>query len=353
MGLRRARSDPLEGLPAPPHAGASFCYTPRMSKASYDKLGLPPGAEPGSLASAVTLAFTEGPAVDGEGNVFFSDIMGNRIMRLGRDGRCTVFREPSRRTNGQTFDHQGRLWHCEGAEFGPGGGRRVTRTDLATGAFEVITERYEGKRYNAPNDICVDGRGRVYFTDPLYSDRSTMEMKEEGVYRIDLDGTVRRIIFQPGIERPNGIAVTQDSKTLYVIDSCPIVGGNRKVWRFDLDEAGNPGNQRLVYDFAPGRGGDGMRLDVEGNLYVAAGIMVPRGPQETAEVPPGIYVMTPEGKLLGRIPVHEDVLTNLAFGGDDGRTLYITAGKSLFTRRVAVPGQVAFPRWPLRARSAR
>lgn len=317
-----------------------------MTRRSYEKLPLPAGA--GQLGSAVTLAFTEGPAVDGEGSVFFSDITGNRILRLRRDGQCTVFREPSRRTNGQTFDQQGRLWHCEGAEFGPGGGRRITRTVLATGAFEVISERYEGKRYNSPNDICVDGRGRVYFTDPLYAaDRSTMEMKEEAVYRIDLDGTVHRIICQPDIQRPNGIAVTQDSRTLYLVDSCPVVGGNRKIWRFDLDEQGGPRNQRLVYDFAPGRGGDGMRLDIEGNLYVAAGIMVPRGPLETADVPPGIYVMTPEGRLLGRIPVFEDTLTNIAFGGDDGRTLYITAGKSLFSTRVGVPGQVAFPKWPL------
>jgi gluconolactonase len=319
-----------------------------MTRAVYEGLPLPAGVEPGPLASALTLAFTEGPAVDGEGSVFFSDIMGNRILRLGTDGQVAVWREPSRRTNGQTFDREGRLWHCEGAEFGPGGGRRITRTNLATGAFDVITERYEGKRYNSPNDICVDGRGRVYFTDPLYMpDRSTMEMNEEAVYRIDLDGKVRRIIAQPDIQRPNGIAVTQDSRTLYLVDSCATIGGNRKIWRFDLDERGEPGGQRLVYDFGPGRGGDGMRLDVEGTLYVAAGIMVPRGPHETADVPPGIYVIRPDGQLLGRIPVHEDTLTNLAFGGPDGRTLYITAGKSLFMTRVAVAGQVAFPRWPL------
>jgi len=318
-----------------------------MTRASYESLPLPAGVDPGPLATAGVLAFTEGPAVDAEGNVFFSDIMGNRILKLGRDGRCAVFREPSRRTNGQTFDREGRLYHCEGAEFGPGGGRRVARTDLATGAYEVITERFEGRRYNSPNDICVDGRGRIYFTDPLYSDRSIMEMKEEGVYRIDLDGKARRILSQPHIERPNGIAVTQDSKTLYLVDSCPTAGGNRKIWSFDLDEKGELRGQRLVYDFAPGRGGDGMRLDMEGNLYVAAGIMVPRGPHETADVPPGVYVISPDGKMLGRIPVYEDTLTNVAFGGDDGRTLYITAGKSLYSRRVAVPGQVAFPRWPL------
>lgn len=302
-----------------------------------------PGVEPARPATA--LVFTEGPAVDADGNLYFADIEGNRILKLAADGRRSVFREPSGRTNGQTFDREGRLYHCEGAEFGPGGGRRVTRTDLATGEYVVVTDRYEGLRYNSPNDICVDGRGRVFFTDPRYGDRGDMEMTVEGVYRIDLDGRVTRILGQPQVQRPNGIAVTQDCRRLYVIDSCPVVGGNRKVWAFDLDEAGTPGNQRLVYDFAPGRGGDGMRLDREGNLYVAAGITTPRGPHETADVPPGVYVLTPDGKPLGRIAIPEDSITNLAFGGPDGRTLYVTAGKTIFSTRVTVPGQVAYPRW--------
>jgi gluconolactonase len=172
-----------------------------------------------------------------------------------------------------------------------------------------------------------------------------MEMEIEGVYRIDLDGSVTRILQQPDIQRPNGIAVTQDSKRLYLVDSCPTIGGNRKIWAFDLDEAGSPSNQRVVIDFAPGRGGDGMRIDMAGNLYIAAGITSPRGPHETADVAPGIYVVTPAGELKSRIPIHEDVLTNLAFGGTDGRTIYITAGKTLFTTRVAIPGQVAYPTW--------
>lgn len=311
----------------------------------FQTLPLPPSAQESGVSTAASLAFTEGPAVDADGTVYFSDIENNRIMRLAPGGECSVFRQPSGRTNGQTFDQRGRLYHCEGAEFGPGGARRVTRTDLQTGDYEILTERFDGCRYNSPNDICVDGRGRIYFTDPRYGDRSDMEMEIEGVYRIDHDGSVTRIIAQPEIERPNGIAVTQDSRTLYLVDSCPTAGGNRKIWSFDLDDAGNPSNQQVVFDFAPGRGGDGMRLDVEGNLYIAAGIMVPRGPHETADVPPGIYIVSPDGDLKSRIPIHEDVLTNLAFGGDDGRTLFITAGKSLFTTRVETPGQVAFPKW--------
>jgi gluconolactonase len=297
------------------------------------------------LQSATCIAFTEGPAVDELGNVYFSDIENNRILKLEPNGQRSVFREPSHRTNGQTFDQQGRLYHCEGAEFGPGGGRRVSRTNLKTGHYEVLTDRFDGVRYNSPNDICVDGQGRIYFTDPRYGDRSDMEMSIEGVYRIDLDGHVSRIIEQPAVQRPNGIAVTQDSKQLYLVDSCPVMGGNRKIWHFQLDAEGNPRNQRCVYDFAPGRGGDGMRLDIQGNLYVAAGIVAPRGPHETADVPPGIYKVAPDGKLLGRIPIAEDVLTNLAFGGPDGKTLYVTAGKTLFTTRVSTPGQVAYPKW--------
>lgn len=306
---------------------------------------VPPPLHAESLSVATWLAFTEGPAVHEDGRLFFSDILNNRILCLHPTGERSVFREPSRRTNGQTFDQQGRLYHCEGNEFGAGGGRRVTRTDLTTGELEVLTETYEGVRYNSPNDICVDGLGRIYFTDPSYDNRDQMEMDMEGVYRINTDGTVVRLLGQPEIQRPNGIAVTQDSTKLYVVDSCSVVGGNRKIWSFDLDGSGNPKNQTLVFDFAPGRGGDGMRLDLEGNLYVAAGLMLPRGPHETDDVPPGIYVITPGGELLGRIPVYEDVLTNLAFGGRDGRTLYVTAGKSIYKTRVRVPGQVAYPRW--------
>jgi gluconolactonase len=314
-----------------------------MTTMNLQSVPAPPGLA-GEVRAATTIAFTEGPAVDADGTVYFSDIIGNRIIKWRPGEAWTVFREPSGRTNGQTFDREGRLLHCEGAEFGPGGNRRVTRTDLKSGEYGVLTERYEGKRYNSPNDICVDGRGRIYFTDPMYYDRSQMEMTE-GVYRIDLDDRVTRILDQPAVQRPNGLAVTQDCRTLYVVDSCSVAGGNRKIWGFDLSDAGDPSNQRLAFDFAPGRGGDGMRLDMDGNLYVAAGVRHARGPHETADVPTGIYVITPQGKLLGRIPIPEDVITNLAFGGDDGRTIYVTAGKTLFTTQVATPGQVAWPKW--------
>src|SRR6516165_9458461 len=152
---------------------------------------------------AARVALLEGPACDGAGNLFFSDIFGNRIYRMTPEGTVAVFRADSGRTNGNTFDARGRLISCEGAEQGPGGRRRVVRTDMATGAITVLTERFEGKRYNSPNDVCVDPQGRIWFTDPYYmDDRSILEMDDEALYRIDLDGKVTRVLSQPQVERP-------------------------------------------------------------------------------------------------------------------------------------------------------
>ena len=301
-------------------------------------------AEGSAVATATIIAFTEGPAVDADGSVYFSDIWNSRIMKLAADGSQSVFRADSGRTNGNTFDQLGRLVSCEGAEMGPGGRRRVVRTDLKTGEVTVLTERYEGVRYNSPNDVVVDGRGRIYFTDPCYGDRSLMEMEIEGVYRIDQDGSVTRILQQPDIQRPNGIAISPDDETLYLVDSNPNVGGNRKIWAFDLSTNGEVSNQRLVYDFAPGRGGDGMRLDVEGNLWIAAGINRPRHKGETTDNAAGVYVVSPAGKLLGCLPIPEDLITNLAFGGQEKKTLYITAGKSLFKIQTKIAGWSVFPK---------
>ncbi len=312
--------------------------------ADYHSVGLPLGIveENACVEPATCVAFTEGPAAAADGTVYFSDIANNRIMRFDpATGTHAVWRQPSGRSNGLLFDPHGRLLVCEGNEWGDNdGGRRVTRTDMATGEIEVLTDRFEGVRYNAPNDVAACSNGLIFFTDPCYGDRTKMEMEHESVYRIDPGGTVTRVISQPDIERPNGIAISPDEKTMYLIDSCPNVGGNRKVWAFDLSDDGTVSNQRVAYDFAPGRGGDGMAVDQQGNLYIAAGINRPRGPHETGDVPPGIWIVTPSGDLKGRIPIPEDVLTNVTFGGDDLRTLYVVAGKTLFSIRINTPGFV-------------
>ena len=301
-------------------------------------------APQGGTTIAARTCLLEGPAFDQHDNLYFSDIFGNRIYRLAPDGALSVFRADSGRTNGNTFDAQGRLISCEGAEQGPGGRRRIVRTDLKTGQVDVLTERYQGKRYNSPNDVVADLHGRIWFTDPYYGDdRSILEMDEESVYRIDPDGTVTRVLSQPLVERPNGLAITPDARTLYVIDSHPRPGGNRKVWAFDVAEDGGLSGRRLVFDFGRGRGGDGLRLDEQGHLWIAAGVMVPRHGGETADVPPGVYVITPAGQLLGRIPIPEDLCTNLAFGGPDRKTLYVTSGKTVYKVPLAVSGYALYP----------
>jgi gluconolactonase len=308
-------------------------------------VGLPLGliSADAKAKTAASVCFLEGPAWHPSGTLYFSDIAGNRILKLSSDGQVSVFREDSGRTNGNTFDAEGRLISCEGAEFGPGGRRRLVRTTLESGEVEVLTERFEGKRYNAPNDVVVDCRGRIWFTDPYYwIDRDSLEMGAEAVYMIDGDA-VRRVLSQPDIGRPNGLAITPDAKTLYVIDSHSVAGGNRKIWAFDVDDAATLANQRLVFDFGNGRGGDGMRLDRAGNLWVAAGVLKPRHAHETGDVKTGIHVISPAGKLLGRIPIPEDVLTNLTFGGADFKTLFVTSGKTVFRIDVDVPGYSLYP----------
>ena len=311
---------------------ASLHNTPRPATISAD----------GGLAPAAQIAFTEGPAASADGTVYFSDIANNRIMAFDEaTGGHRVWREPSGRANGLLFDPKGRLLACEGNEFGPSdGNRRVTRFDVASGEYEVLCDQFDGKRLNSPNDIACTTSGHIFFTDPCYGDRGTMELDHDSVYHIDPDGNVRIAVSQPDIQRPNGIHLSPDERTLYLVDSCHDVGGHRKIWAFSLSDDGELSDQRMVFDFAPGRGGDGMAVDREGRLYIAAGISRPRGPHESADVPPGIYVITPSGRLEGRIPVVEDVLTNVTFGGPDLRTLYVTAGKTLWSLRVTTPGFV-------------
>lgn len=279
-----------------------------------------------------TNAFLEGPAVAQDGSIFFSDIANNRIMRFdGVTKKLSVFREPSGRANGHAFDTNGCLLSCEGNELGDNdGNRRITRTDIITGGVEVLTDAFEGKHYNAPNDITAGRNGRIFFTDPCYGDRSHMELSHESVYRIDPDRSVTRLVTQPDIEKPNGLALSPDEKTLYVVDSNTAPGGNRKIWAFDLSEKGDVGNQRLVFDFAQGRGGDGIEIGLEGNLYIAAGVNTPRGGRETDHFSAGIYVVTPSGELENKITVPEDLVTNVAFDGDF-KMLYITAGRTLYS----------------------
>jgi gluconolactonase len=201
----------------------------------------------------------------------------------------------------------------------------------------------------------MDSRGRIYFTDPRYGDRRGMEILDEhghaveGIYRIDPDGSVSRLKC-PGIERPNGILASAGDRYLYLADNNNnIKGGARKLWRIDLKRDGNidPATRRLIYDWGQGRGPDGLKQDRKGRLYVAAGLHRPHPPFEPdAKIKGGIYVLSPEGKLLAFQSVPTDEVTNCAFGGDDLQTLYITGGGTLYSIRTTTPGRVVFPASP-------
>jgi gluconolactonase len=266
--------------------------------------------------------FTEGPAYGPDRCVYFSDI-GNRILKFDpATGKVSEFRNPSGRANGLDFDAEGRLVACEG------GSRRVTRTEK-DGQVTVLADRWRGKRFNSPNDLAVHPKGWVYFTDPRYSGDERREIDTESVYRIDPDGTVTQVITD--VQKPNGILLSPDMENLYVADSNP--RGNRHLLAFPLRKDGSLGPRRLLHDFGEDRGIDGMCADSRGNVYGAAG----RG--KTA----GVHVFSPEGKRLAFLPCPETP-TNCAFGGDDRKTLYVTAGKSLYRVRLTVPGFAVF--WP-------
>jgi gluconolactonase len=282
---------------------------------------------------ATTVAFTEGPAVDREGNVYFTDIINQRIMKLSAEGVLSTFREPSNVANGLLIDPEGRLIACEGASFERPGVRlkgtpRVTRTNLKTGALEVLADSYDGKPLVGPNDVTIDGRGRLYFT----------ELNGAAVYRIDGPGKIARILSAPDVRSPNGIQVSPDDRALYIVEANGTQGGPRLIRRYDLQPDGTVGNMRVLYDFSPGRSADGMSIDSQGNLYASAGMNQLRGTAETLDTKTGVYVISPEGKLLKFIPIAEDFITNNAFGGPDMRTLYITAGKTLYKLRTDIPG---------------
>lgn len=281
----------------------------------------------------------EGPAWDPKLGVLTS---GNgHINRLDTAGKSSVHRKDAG-TNGLLFDRDGSLLACEPVQ------RRVTRT-TPDGKLTVLTDSFGGKKYNQPNDITVDSKGRVYFSDPRYGPRDGMEQLDkdgktvEGVYRIDTDGKVHRVIGRE-VDRANGVLVSADDKFLYVADNNNDTGGARTLWRFDLkDGEVDLKSKKKIYDWGKGRGPDGLKQDEKGRLYVAGGLNKPNPPAEPADdVKGGIYVLSAEGKLLEFLPVPTDEVTNCAFGGEDRKTLYITGGGVLYSIRTATPGRVVW-----------
>jgi gluconolactonase len=304
-----------------------------------------PGAVPKDHGA---IGATEGPAWK-DGSLYFTD--GKHINRLGPDGKTTVFRHNA--SNGLLFDREGRLVACES------GLRRVTRTEK-DGSITVLAVRFEGKRFNTPNDLCMDSKGRIYFTDPRYGSREGMEIVQthnsrgkaeinpfyiEGVYRINQTGLppglcgfayeIQNItrIHCDGAERPNGILITPDDRYLYIADNNNNThGGSRKLLRYTLDENGDvkPGSRKVIFDWKDGRGPDGMKMDAAGRIYVAAGTNKATE-YETTRFKAGCYILSPSGRLIDFIATAPDEACNCAFGGKDGKTLFITSGGHLWS----------------------
>ncbi len=322
----------------------------------------PPSGDPGFIPSDAKLellvngadygiVFTEGAAVGCDGRVYFSDITFSaaKPSKTPRGGllagviwaydpetkETKAFRSPSGMSNGIKFDAECNMINAEGADFG---GRRIIRTNMKTGVAEIIAGLYNGKPFNAPNDISIDEKGRIYFSDPRYLGHEPVMLGTMAVYRIDTDGTVHRIIADAG--KPNGVAVAPDQKSLYVVsndngaldlfrlgEGMKSHKGRMALLAYNLEPDGSASFSRVLVDYAPEDGPDGLVMDTEGNLWVAA-----RDAKR-----PGIIAYTPDGKEKAYIPT--PVPTNVGFGrGDNSHILYITAANNLYRIQVGKKG---------------
>lgn len=266
-------------------------------------------------------AFTEGPALAPDGNVYFTDLPNERIHIWTPQGKLLTYREKSGRANGLAFDKQGRLLACE-----MNNGRvSVTGPD---GKPQVLVGEFQGKPFNQTNDLVVDAKGGVYFSDPYYGPERSLPQDRMAVYYLKPDGKmVQRVCDRNGAEKPNGVLLSPDGKTLYVIDS-----ENPTVWCYNVGDdgyltpGGNGTGKFAQLRLPPGvtkSGGDGGAVDAKGNVYVTSAL--------------GVQVISPKGEILGVIPVAEQP-ANCAFAGKDLKTLFITARQGIYAITLEGPG---------------
>jgi gluconolactonase len=275
-----------------------------MATASYgaEKVSVvAEGAKVEKLAGG--FKFTEGPAADVEGNIFFTDIPNNRIHKWTTDGKLITFKQDSGGANGLYFDKDGNLLVCEGDR------RRVVSIGR-NGRKKVLADKYNDKQLNSPNDLWADPKGGIYFTDPRYGSRDGMEQGGEYVYYLSPDRK-RFIRVIDDMVRPNGVIGTADGKTLYVADH-----GGGKTFEYCINEDGTLSNKKL---FAP-EGSDGMTIDNQGNIYLTTNV---------------VAVYNKNGEKIETIEVPEQP-ANVCFGGKDKQTLFITARTSLYSVRMRV-----------------
>jgi gluconolactonase len=296
---------------------------------------------------------TEGPAAAPDGSIYFSDIPNGpdkgMIVRYDpQTNKSEIFTNDSGKANGMFFDAKGNLITCEGSDEG---GRRVSKWNVKTKERTTLADRYMGKRFNAPNDLTIDRQGRIYFTDPRYLGTEPRELEHRAVYRIDVDGKVVEVTHD--ISKPNGIALSPDDKTLYVLDhdngtdQINPKGPQPKHGRMALDAfpLGDDGlvhgEKRTLIDWGDQAGGDGMTVDSKGNLYIA----------DRSVKRPGVRITDPKGKEIGFIPTGEPdqkidadhpgkgFPSNVEFGVGEGKnTLYVTVDLSLYRIKLNARG---------------
>ena len=297
---------------------------------------------------------TEGPAVAPDGSIYFSDIPFGKdngmILRVDPESKkTTVFSNDSGKSNGLIFDSKGNLLACEGANFG---GRCVSRWDVKTRKKAVIVDGIKGKHFNAPNDLCLDSNGRVYFTDTRYLGDEPRELEHRAVYRVNKKGRIVEITHD--LTKPNGIALSPDGKTLYVanhdngtdkIDPTkpPPPQGVMTIYAFPLNSRGRvDGRRKTLVDFGAKKGCDGMCVDERGNVYLTV--------RDAGR--PGVMVVNPNGKEVAFIPTgREDqsaadpenppvgLPSNVEFGiADESNMLYVTVDKSMYRIKLKADG---------------
>ena len=276
-------------------------------------------AEPPSIIAADSklekladgFEFTEGPAADAEGNVFFTDQPNDRILKWSVDGKLSTFLHPCGRANGLCFDKKGNMWACADE-------KNALWQISPTGKVTVVIKDYQSKLLNGPNDVWLRPNGGLYFSDPFYQrpywKRGPMEQEGQGVYFLTPDRKKLTYVVRD-LKQANGIIGTPDGKTLYVADI-----GADKTYAYDIEKDGSLAHKRLFCEM----GSDGMTIDDEGDIYLTGKA--------------GVTVFDKTGKQIAQIAVAEDWTANVCFGGKDKHTLFITASKGLYGLRMRVKG---------------
>lgn len=284
-------------------------YGQQQEDKVFDSLQLiAPGAKLIKVSGRFT--FTEGPAVDKKGNIYFTDQPNDKIWKYDVNGKLSLFMNKTGRSNGLYVDKNGDIVSCadnrdELWRITPG--KKVT----------VILNNYQGHRLNGPNDLWIDAKGGIYFTDPYYQreywDRKQPDIDGQKVYYL-AKGKKEAVIVDDQVKQPNGIVGTPDGKTLYVADI-----GDWKTYRYRINEDASLTDRQLLFS----QGSDGMTLDNKGNIYVTG---------------QGVTIYNKDGIKIGHIPVPGDWTANLCFGGKDRRTLFITAKESVYVIKMNVKG---------------